>query len=174
MATTTFVPVETYLTTVYEPDVDYLDGELEERNVGEYEHNLVQKELLFWFDKHSKEWSIRSIQEQRTRLTPTRYRIPDVGVFRRGQLRESIFTVPYLIAIEVLSPDDRHSRIQARIDDFRAFGVKDVWVVDPIKRVGWNCSTGDWIAQERFEVAGTPIYLSLAELFVKIDEDERD
>jgi Uma2 family endonuclease len=174
MATTTYVPVETYLTTVYEPDVDYVDGELEERNVGEYEHNLVQKAILFWFHTHGREWSIRSIQEQRTRLTPTRYRIPDVGVFRRDQPREGIFTLPYLVAIEVLSPDDRHSRIQARIDDFRAFGVKDVWVVDPIKRVGWNCSSGNWIAQERFEVAGTPIYLSLTELFEKIDEDERD
>lgn len=174
MATTTYVPVETYLTTVYEPDVEYVDGELEDRNVGEYEHNLAQMAILFWFHVRGKEWGVRAIQEQRTRLTPTRYRIPDVGVFRRDQPRESIFTLPYLIAIEVLSPDDRHSCIQARIDDFRAFGVKDVWVVDPIKRVGWNCSSGDWIAQERFEVAGTPIYLSLTELFRKIDEDERD
>ena len=174
MATTTHVPVETYLTTVYEPDMDYVDGELEERNVGEYEHNLVQMAILLWFHTHGREWSIRAIQEQRTKLTPTRYRIPDVGIFRRSQPRESIFTVPYLIAIEVLSPDDRHTRMQARIDDFRAFGVKDVWVVDPIERVGWNCSTGNWIAQERFEVTGTPIYLSLTELFQKIDEDERD
>ena len=32
MATTAvFIPVEEYLSTVYEPDMDYVDGELQER-----------------------------------------------------------------------------------------------------------------------------------------------
>ena len=42
MGTTTQISLQTYLTTVYEPDVDYVDGVLEERNVGEYDHNVVQ------------------------------------------------------------------------------------------------------------------------------------
>jgi hypothetical protein len=35
-------------------------------------------------------------------------------------------------------------------------------------------SDGNWVRKERFEVAGSPIYLSLAELFAKIDEDNAD
>ncbi len=42
MATTTFIPVEEYLHTSYRPDVDYVDGELQERNLGEQYHSVVQ------------------------------------------------------------------------------------------------------------------------------------
>ena len=32
------VSVEEYLHSVYEPDLDYVDGRLEERNMGEFDH----------------------------------------------------------------------------------------------------------------------------------------
>ncbi len=35
---TTKVSLEEYLNTSYRPDVEYIDGELQERNVGEIEH----------------------------------------------------------------------------------------------------------------------------------------
>ena len=79
-----------------------------------------------------------------------------------------------MIAIEVLSPEDRQSLVQQRIQDFIDFGVKHIWVIDPKKRTGWECSDGNWRRKERFEVAGSAIYLSLDELFFKIDEDEAD
>ena len=63
---------------------------------------------------------------------------------------------------------------QERIDDFINFHVPNVWVIDPIRRIGWNCSDGNWIRQERFAVSGTPVYLSLDELFHRIDEEEKD
>ncbi|HTD55774.1 MAG TPA: hypothetical protein VK670_10355 [Silvibacterium sp.] len=72
MATATHIPLEQYLSTEYQPDAEYVDGEVEERNAGEYEHNLVQLALVNWFNERGREWNIRSIQEQRTRLTPTR------------------------------------------------------------------------------------------------------
>jgi hypothetical protein len=37
MATTAPVPIELYLHTSYEPDADFVDGEVEERFVGEYD-----------------------------------------------------------------------------------------------------------------------------------------
>jgi hypothetical protein len=41
MAAATLISLETYLTTSYEPDCDFDDGMLEDRNVGEYDHNIV-------------------------------------------------------------------------------------------------------------------------------------
>jgi Uma2 family endonuclease len=87
---------------------------------------------------------------------------------------EQVFTRPQLIAIEVLSPEDRHSRIEARMSSFRDFGVPNLWVVDPETRSGWDLSDGNWVRKERLEVANSPIYLSLKELFNKIDEDNAD
>jgi Uma2 family endonuclease len=174
MGTATQTSLETYLTTSYEPDVDYVDGVLEERNVGEYDHNAVQQAIMIWFYMRGKEWRIRSIQEQRTRVAATKVRIPDVSVFSRDIPIEQVFTKPQLIAIEVLSPEDRHSRIDARLRNFASFGIPNLWVVDPETRVGWDCSEGNWVRKERLEVANSPIYLSLPELFAKIDADNAD
>ena len=58
-----------------------------------------------------------------------------------------------------------------KIQNYIEFGVSNIWVVDPRKREGWNCSDGNWIRTERFAIPGLAIYLSLAELFQKIDED---
>jgi Uma2 family endonuclease len=168
------ISIDTYLTTCYEPDVDYVDGVLEERNVGEYDHNMVQRALLIWFYQHEREWRVRSVQEQRTRVASTKIRIPDVSVFSRDIPIEQVFTRPQLIAIEVLSPEDRHSRIDERLRNFASFGVPNLWVVDPETRVGWDCSDGNWVRKERFEVANSAIYLSLPELFAQIDQDNAD
>jgi Uma2 family endonuclease len=173
MATSTAVSIEEYLSTVYEPDMDYVDGELEDRHVGEYEHDVVQKRILFWFDRRAKEWRLRAIQEQRTRLGETRVRIPDVSVFSRDLPIEQVFTRPQLIAVEVLSPEDRHSRMDKKIRNYIDFGVRHIWVVDPAARIGWDCSDGNWLRKERFEVPNTPIYLSLSELFAELDEAEK-
>ena len=174
MATATEISLETYLTTSYEPDMDYVDGVLEDRNVGEYDHQVVQMAILIWFYLHGKEWRIRSIQEQRTKVASTRVRIPDVCVFSRDVPIEQVFTRPQLIAIEVLSPEDRHSKIEARMSNFRSFGVPNLWVVDPETRSGWDLSDGNWVRKERLEVANSPIYLSLPELFAQIDQDNAD
>jgi hypothetical protein len=49
MATTTHISLEQYLKTPFEPDAEYVRGEVQERNVGEYEHNTVQRAILLWF-----------------------------------------------------------------------------------------------------------------------------
>ena len=37
-----FISVREYLGTSYRPDCEYIDGRIEERNLGEYDHGLVQ------------------------------------------------------------------------------------------------------------------------------------
>jgi Uma2 family endonuclease len=174
MAALAQVSLEEYLGTSYEPDMDYVDGKLEERNVGEYDHTLVQRAILFWFYLREREWGIRSLQEQRTRVGATKVRLPDVSVFARSTPTEQVFTKPQLIAIEVLSPEDRRSRMDKKIRNYIEFGVRNVWVVDPQEREGWDCSDGRWLRTERFTVANSPIYLALPELFAKMDADVAD
>jgi len=43
----TAVPLSEYLNTSYRPDCDYLEGELLERNVGEWDHARLQGLLGF-------------------------------------------------------------------------------------------------------------------------------
>lgn len=172
MATATRITIEQYLKTPFEPDAEFVNGEVEERNVGEYEHSTVQREILFWLHRHSKEWQIRTIQEQRTLLRTGNVRIPDVSVWRRDVPVEPVFSHPQLIAIEVLSPEDRQSRVQGKIEDYRQSGIPNIWIVDPVRRIGWDCSDGNWTRKSRFEVLSTPIYLDLQQLFTDLDASE--
>jgi Uma2 family endonuclease len=166
------ISLEQYLQAPFEPDAEYVRGEVQERNVGEYEHNSVQRAILLWFHLHDKAWRTRTIQEQKTRLNSGNVRLPDVSVWNRDVPVKPVFDRPQLISVEVLSPEDRHSRVQEEIEDYRNFQVANIWTVDPIKRLGWDCSDGNWARKDRFEVAGTQIYLGLNDLFKELDAAE--
>jgi len=166
------VSVEEYLHTHYRPDMDYVDGRLEDRNVGEYDHSSLQAALLVYFRQHRFEWNIRVVQEQRMQITPTRYRVPDTLIFSRDLEPEQIFSRPPLVCIEVLSPEDRTKRFQARVQDYFSMGVRAVWLLDPRKKIGFNCLTGDqsdWHQGTDFIFAGSPIRMNLAAVFAEVD-----
>jgi hypothetical protein len=42
MSTTVHLPLEVYLRSSYEPDAEYVDGEIEERPMGEDDHSAWQ------------------------------------------------------------------------------------------------------------------------------------
>ncbi len=43
------ISAEEYLRTDFEPDADFVDGLIEERPMGEYNHSSWQEALLAWF-----------------------------------------------------------------------------------------------------------------------------
>jgi Uma2 family endonuclease len=133
MPVTELVPVEEYLSTDYSPDCDYVDGVLEDRNLGERDHSLLQAALIAWFYARRKELGIQVFPEQRIRVSGSRYRVPDVCV-TIGLPDEQIFTTPPFLCIEILSPEDRMPRVLAKVADFLQLGVPFVWVIDPRKR----------------------------------------
>ncbi len=70
MATTTCVPVEVYLRSSYEPDAEYVDGEIEERAAGEFDHADWQQAIQTWFGQHKKDWGIRVLPNCGSRWQP--------------------------------------------------------------------------------------------------------
>src|SRR5688572_586804 len=135
------VSVEEYLHTAYDPDCDYVDGRVEERNVGEGPHSLLQTELIVAIREQVKNPNIRVWTEQRVRVSSTRYRIPDVCVTRGGPVPRILEYAP-LICIEVLSSEDRIPRVLRRLDDYVQLGVPHIWLFDPYDRIGYTYSAG--------------------------------
>ncbi|MGA7806659.1 Uma2 family endonuclease, partial [Bradyrhizobium sp.] len=121
------VSVEEYLSTVYEPDCEYVDGAIEERNVGELEHSFLQLFLGSIFMNHRSEWRIVAFSEQRIQLAPNRFRVPDLVVVRAEFQREPILTHPPLIAVEIQSPEDTLRRTTIKAGEYLAFGIEHVW-----------------------------------------------
>jgi len=167
MGTATLVPVSEYLSTDYSPDCEYLDGEVEERNVGAKDHGNVQKRLLLYLGTRERQLGIFVIQEQRLQLTPTRFRVPDICVVLGPEPEEQIFTRPPFLCIEILSPEDRMSRMQDKIGDYLGFGVRYVWLVDPQTRRAY-VYTSDGMTEVKDGVLRTrepEIAVPLAEVF---------
>jgi Uma2 family endonuclease len=131
MATTTRVPVEVYLRSSYEPDAEYVDGQIEERPMGEFDHSSWQLAISRWFWEHDRDWGIRAMQSLRVKVAATRYRVPDITVLDRSRPIEQIITHPPLAVFEVLSPEDRLQRLKRKLEDYRAMGIPEIWVIDP-------------------------------------------
>src|SRR6266478_4940544 len=137
MGTAILVPVEEYLKTSYDPDREYVDGELVERNLGEKTHSIIQRNLILFLGNQSKQLEIGVFPEQRVQVSRTRFRIPDVTVVKLSQEQGEIFTNPPHLCIEILSKDDTMQYMQQKIDDYLAFGVPYVWIINPRNQKGY-------------------------------------
>src|SRR4051794_8142022 len=131
MATGILVSEEEYLHSSYEPDCEFEDGVLIERNLGAWEHGELQALIAAYFTRRRQEWGIRVATEARFKIRDGNYFIPDVAVVQGDAKRRGVLTVPPLLWIEILSPDDRPLRVNDKVAQVIAFGAPYVWVIDP-------------------------------------------
>ncbi len=165
MAATTQISVEEYLNTVYRPDCDYVDGIVEERNLGELDHGLAQTRIASFFLNLYSQTGLLPVTELRMRLRSGKYRIPDVLV-TRGKPDEQILTKPPVLCVEILSPEDRLSRVNARVQEYLDFGVPVVWVIDPADKTIWLYrKTGMEQAHGSVKLDSTEIEVPFSEIF---------
>jgi Uma2 family endonuclease len=163
--TPALTPLAEYLATSYRPDCDYVDGAVLERNWGDYDHARLQSALTRAFWTREREWNIRVVVEQRIQVRATCFRVPDVTVLDRAQPIEQIFTRPPLAVMEVLSPEDTWRRIAQKTTDYLDFAIRHVWILDPAPRKAWAATRGGFEETRILQVAGSPILISLDELF---------
>jgi Uma2 family endonuclease len=166
MAVSTVISVEEYLETSYRPDCDYVDGVVEERNLGELDHAWLQTKIATFFASRFRETGIAAIVEWRFQTKPTRFRIPDI-VLTQGKPNEQILRQPPLLCIEILSPEDTVKRTNERIQEYLDFGVPAVWLLDPETKALWiyRQSGIEKITGDSVKVDGTSIEVPLAEIF---------
>jgi hypothetical protein len=100
MAVKSLVSVDEYLHTSYDPDCDYVDGEIEERNLGESDQAWLQTRITIYFGSRERQYGMYVIVEQRVQVAPTRFRVPDVCLVVGKQPVEPILTKPPFLAVE--------------------------------------------------------------------------
>ncbi len=98
MATATHLPISVseYLHTSYQPDCDYVDGVVEERNLGELDHAEVQLAQLRYSNEHLRAWLIKFLPEIRVQTSLTRFRIADVCIVSANAPRKVYFNIEAL------------------------------------------------------------------------------
>jgi Uma2 family endonuclease len=125
--------------------------------------------LCAWFAQHEDDWQIIGGPRARTRVSASRVRLPDFVAIPAGPSPQTLFDPP-LIVIEIVSPSDSRSDLEARLQDYLWMGVPNVWTIDPQQRIARVRQDSSWIEVTRFVVEHTPIYVEVEALFARLDK----
>jgi len=163
--------VEEYLRTSWSPDRELVDGRIEERNLGEKDHSILQRYLTVLFVMKRDEWGVEVFPDLRTQTKATNFRVPDVLVAHAKDKFRRYVTKPPLISIEILSPEDEMPDVRKKAEEYRHFGVENIWVIDPNKRVAYSYAGArlEKVRSGELAVPGTPIRVVLSEIFAELD-----
>jgi len=161
---TTAISLDQYLHSIWEPDREYVNGEVIERHMGEKDHGLWQGALVRLLSEWRHTANIQVVPELRVRTTADRCRVPDIVVLDRNAPDEQVITHPPLLCVEILSPEDRVVRLEDKIEEYFDMGVRAVWVIDPSRSIGYQCegpTVRDWKASEALIIPGTPLVVEM-------------
>jgi len=163
--------IEAYLHTSYRPDVHFVDGEIEKRNVGEYTHAFMQGFILSLINANMDSWGLEAVVELRTRIGSSRVRIADITVIGADDPIEEVRTTPPIACIEILSPEDRMSRAELVLADYLAIGIPNIWLIDPYQRAAYSYTANSLQPADpaHLTIHGTPIQIDLTPAFTQLD-----
>lgn len=167
MATKTMVTIDEYLRTSYEgTDREYVNGEVVERSMPSLDHSEIQVRWIeIFYDLKRAGLPFRAYSELRHRLAMDRVRIPDVAVFAGPRPEAQVPTIAPLVAIEILSPDDRMVLILEKLREYDSFGVPHIWLVDAEKKALYVYSQGTLSAVQEFTIPEYSVTISQATIF---------
>ena len=157
------VPIEFYLSHSYEPDAEYVDGLIEERPMGEWNHANWQAAVLEFFRSRRLDWNIRVAAELRVQVSTGNYRVPDVTVIDRRLPVEQVVTHPPIAVIEILSSEDTVTRMMTKLADYERMGIQSILVLDPNgKHFRFSEGTLEPLPSAAFQLSGSDCRFDLA------------
>jgi len=139
MAVADLASAEQYLRTSFEHDAEFVEGRIIERPVPTWEHACIQGFLVRELWAVGRRHGLFTVPEQRVHVRPDRFRVPDVCVVADrpdGAFGRRIVTQPPYLCVEILSPEDTAVETLDKVREYLHFGVKWVWVIDPVSRSG--------------------------------------
>jgi Uma2 family endonuclease len=172
----TAISLDEYLGTTYEPDMEFVDGLLVERNVGTQRHGRLQLIVGSYLRQYRKSHRIAVFAETRLRLDANCHRIPDVMVLEIPYQTGKVVTDVPAITVEIKSPDDTFDYIFGKCLEYEALGVRNILVMDPDNQRAWLFEENNLRL-----LPGTSVNLNLhsqttldfpfAEMFAELDEE---
>jgi Uma2 family endonuclease len=143
MATTTKLTLEQFLVLPEtEPASELIDGEVVQKTMPTLYHAVIQRLLSFVFTLYLREHPIGEAGPELRCLfgsrAPNQARLPDFMFVSADRLQGVAGDQPLPgapdLAVEILSPDDRTSKVMRKVRYYLANGVRLVWLIDPAKR----------------------------------------
>jgi Uma2 family endonuclease len=128
----------------------------------DYLHGKTQALLLAFFAATRETLPFHPCGQTTMELGEGRYLAPDVAVFYPQEPVKRIPDSPPLIVVEILSPEDTRAALDEQLAAYRAWGVKNIFVVDPDTRSLYRYDPG-------FTEVGT---LTVPELGIVVTPEE--
>ncbi|MBV9505194.1 MAG: Uma2 family endonuclease [Acidobacteriia bacterium] len=151
------------------PYYELLEGEAVQKAVPTRLHSILQFVLAVML----KELGFRSRPELTLAIDEFWEPTPDVcGIL--GPEEDPYPTHAVAVAIEILSPDDRFTRVIHKCRKYAEWGVPDILVFDPAGREVWHWdgASGDLLrSNETYAFRSRPVELVLAEVFRRLDQE---
>jgi Uma2 family endonuclease len=164
MATKALITPELYFATQFEREPELVRGELVERPLPTFPHGNIQLRMGSRLMALQQSYPVFTGVEIRVRMAPDLYRIPDVSMWE-GAAPDSLPTRPPLLVVEISSPDDRLDAMLQKLDEYRAWGVPHIWLIEPeLKRIHVY-DHGSLTAVSRLELPQFGFAVSAEELF---------
>ena len=160
MATKALITPQQYLATQFEREPELVHGELVERPLPNLIHGRTQQRLAVHLDGVGY-----CCTEVRMRLAEDLYRIPDVAVFEGTGPTEAVPTAPPLLVVEISSPEDRLDAMLQKLDEYRTWGVRHIWLIEPERKRIHVYDQGSLTAVSRLELAEFGFTVTAQELF---------
>ena len=160
MAVAELVSAEQYLHTSFEHDAEFVEGRIIQRPVPTWEHACIQGFLIEELRIIGRRLGLFAVPEQRVQVNPDRFRVPDVCVVSDrpdGTFCHRIVTQPPYLCVEILSPEDTTVETLDKVREYLSFGVKWVWVIDPVSRSG-QIHGADSIARAEDSIFSTDLF----------------
>jgi len=131
--------------TLHLPDgkAELVRGEIRMTPLAGGPHGRVAANLFRMLDgyvqKHGLGWVFGDRTGYELQRLPHTARGPDASFVRAerlppGGLRPGFLTFAPDLAAEILSPNERASELEEKLDDYRASGTPLIWVIDPRRR----------------------------------------
>ncbi len=121
--------------------------------------------LVGTFFAERRHWlPIYPVFSVRLKLRKSLYLVPDVAVFHPTEPLQPVPETPPLVVVEVLSLDDKMSKVREKLAEYSSWGITHVWLVDPhSKRMYiWNAGLVEMstlrIPTLRFELTPADIF----------------
>lgn len=166
MATKTLITEAEYLGMSFDgPEPDYVDGELVERSMPTTNHGNVQLTFGVLIHPWRKGNRLFAVSEVRIATAPGHYRVGDIFVFRDRLPEDPMpLTAPF-IAVEIISPSDRHEELMIKLAEYRELGVPHIWIIDPGLRSLSVFEGRNLIAVDAFELPEYGLRFTPEQLF---------
>jgi Uma2 family endonuclease len=151
------------------PYFELLDGEPVQKAFPTTHHSTLQLVLLLTL----RELGFKARPELTLAIDESWEPTPDVcGLL--GPAESPYPTRAIAVAIEILSPDDRFTRVIQKCRRYAQWGVQDILVFDPIGREAWYWDTLSedlTRIKDNYSFRSHPAELNLTEVFRRLDNE---